>query len=171
MATKAEQEKILQLSVDEVRRKYDELTRDFDQLRVKVLAFISGELALIALLFASGLPVPRIVYGIFFFLFGIGCITASFIILLFLLRSILWSSPIHPTALERHDYSKFPTKADFLEFICKCYSVSLEKNSPKLSERAKLFDNALMLLFIGAIIFLVIKYGQGVVLWRNLIQL
>lgn len=170
MATPAVQEKILQTSVDESRRKYEELNSNYDQLRVKVLAFITGELALTAFLFASGIPLPRIIYGIVFFLVGVGCIAASFIILLLLLRSMTWSSPVHPSTLKKHDYREYPTKVAFLEHICKCYSVSLEKNEPRISTRARMFDNSLMLLFVGVIILLVIKFGQGVVIWHNIIQ-
>jgi hypothetical protein len=170
MATPAAKEKILQTSVDELRRKYDELNSTYDQLRIKALAFITGEIAVVTFLFATGINIPHIIYGIVFFLFGSGCIAISFILLLLSLRSVSWSLPIHPKVLEEHDYGTFPTKVDFLEYICKCYSTSLEKNHPKVEERAKMFDKALMLLFVGVIILLVIKFGQGVILWHNIIQ-
>ena len=165
-----EQEKILQTSVEELRRKYSELTNNVDQLRIKVLAFLAGELTLITFLFASGIAVPKIIYGIIFFLVGVGCIAASFIMMAMTLRSANWFSPINPSALEEHDYDKFPTHVASLEFICKCYSLSLEQNTPTYNQRTEMFDKALKLLFIGAIILLVIKYGQGVVIWHNIMQ-
>jgi hypothetical protein len=168
--TPATKEKILQTSVDELRRKYDELCSDYDQLRIKILAFITGELALIAFVFATGIKVPHVVYGIVFFLCGAGCVAISFALLLILLTTIIWSSPIHPDTLENQDYNSFPTHAAFLEHICKCYSDSLRKNYKTFSERARLFDKSLMLLFIGVIILLIIKFGQGVVLWHNILM-
>lgn len=93
MATPAQKEKILQTSVEELRRKYDELSANIDQLRVKVLAFIAGELALVAFLFATGIVVPHIIYGIFFFMVGVLCIAASFVTLTLILRTALWLPP------------------------------------------------------------------------------
>lgn len=134
------------------------------------MAFITGELALIAFVFATGIAVPHIVYGIVFFLLGAGCVTASFVILLILLTTIIWSSPVHPDTLENQDYNSFPTHVAFLEHICKCYSNSLRENYETYRERATMFDNSLMLLFIGVIILLIIKFGQGVVVWHNIIR-
>jgi len=170
MATPTQQEKILQTSVDELRRKYDELCSNYDQLRIKILAFITGELALITLVFATGIELPHIIYGIVLFLFGAGCIVISFIILLLLLKTITWYFPIHPSTLENQDYRSFPTQVAFLEHICKCYSSSLDKNTDTYKNKAGMFDKSLMLVFVGVIILVVIKYGQGVVLWHNIIQ-
>src|SRR5665213_315194 len=80
MATKNDD--IEQVAVDELRRKYDELCHNNDQLRLKAVAFITGELALATFLFNKGIPLPIIIYGVVFFIFGIGCVTASFIMLL-----------------------------------------------------------------------------------------
>lgn len=166
----ATQEKILQTYVDELRRKYDQLNTAYDQLRVKVLAFITGELALVAYLFATDMKLPHLIYGIVFFLVGSGCIAASFVALIYSLRSSTWELPIDNVLLEEPDYSIFPNQVANLEYICKCYTSALEKNNPKYQKRAKLFDISLMLLLTGVIILLVIKFGQGAVLWHNVIQ-
>lgn len=172
MATKSSKEESklpqLKLALKEERRKHDALKDDFNQLRAKVLAFITGELALIALLFATGTEVPHIVYGVVFFFFGISCITASFITLLWLLKAVLWSVPAHPIALK--SAKSFSDEETFTEYLCNSYSTCNEKNTLKHTSRVKLFDISLMLLLTGVIILLVIKFGQGTIAWHNIIR-
>jgi len=164
MADNADQEKVLQVSLDELRRKYGELTSSYDQQRAKVLAFIAGELTLVAFLFASGITIPQVLYGLFFFLVGVGCIAASFVILTLTLRTAEWYSPGNSEASQEQNY------LTELERVCEDYSSAIEADAPICNQRGAMFDNALMLLFIGVTILLVIKYGQGEVQWHNIIQ-
>jgi hypothetical protein len=160
----AEQEKIAQTSVDELRRKYSELTSSFDQLRNKVLAFIAGELALIAFLFASGMNIPHVIYGLVFFLVGTSCVTASFVLLTLSLRGADWHSPGPSRPTE--EQSSFIA----LRKACEDYSSAIEANAPTHAKRSQMFDAALMLLLIGVTILLVIKYGQGEIQWQNIVK-
>lgn len=162
--SREEKEKVAQTAVDELRRKYSELTSSFDQLRNKILAFIAGEIALIAFLFASGVVIPNAIYGIIFYGAGVGLITASFIILSISLRGADWHSP-GPSSL-------LPDKTNLqaLTNACNDYSSALETNAPIYARRSKMFDTALMLLLIGVTILIAIKYGQGEVQWQNIIK-
>jgi len=159
-----EQEKIAQTSIDELRRKYTELTTSFDQLRNKVLAFIAGELALIAFLFASGMKIPTVIFGIFFFATGTALVTASFVILSLSLRGADWISP-GPSRPQDE-----PSNLVALKKACDDYSNALEMNAPIYAKRSQMFDVALNLLLIGVTILLVIKYGQGEIQWQNIVK-
>ena len=163
-AKQEEKEKVAQTSVDELRRKYTELTTSFDQLRTKVLAFIAGEIALVAFLFASGMNIPSVIYGILFFSVGFGFVTASFVILSFSLRGADWHSPgpSRPT--------QEPTNLSALTKACEDYSSAIENNAPIYARRSKMFDTALMLLLIGVTILLAIKYGQGEIQWQTIVK-
>jgi|SRR5665213_1639469 len=168
MATKNDD--IEQVAVDELRRKYDELCHNNDQLRLKAVAFITGELALATFLFNKGIPLPIIIYGVVFFIFGIGCVTASFIMLLTLLKSASWHLPVNRNYIREIDGAEYPDKASFLEYIKDCYITVLDKNTPKVSKANRRFDISLLLLVVGVIMLLIIKYGQGAVLWHNIIH-
>lgn len=161
---KNEQEKVWQTSADELRRKYAELTSSFDQLRTKVLAFIAGEIALIAFLFTSGMSIPNVIFGIFFFVVGTGCIAASFVILTLSLRGTNWHSPGPSYATEEKDNLTALKKA------CEDYSAAIDNNASIYARRSQMFDTALTLLFIGVTMLLVIKYGQGEIQWQNIVK-
>ncbi|MBL8159368.1 hypothetical protein JNJ66_02840 [Candidatus Saccharibacteria bacterium] len=160
----AEREKVALFNLEELRRKYDELTASFDQLRNKVLAFIAGEIALIAFLFSNGITIPGTVFGVFFFLFGSGSITASFILLGISLRGATWHSPGSTTP------SQTTSSLGALNKAYKNYSAAINNNMTIYSKRSRMFDNALTLLLIGVIILLVIKYGQGEIQWPNIVK-
>jgi len=157
------------LALEEERRRHDKLCNDFNDLRARVLAFITGELALVAYLFSTGVKIPHIIYGLFFFMIGVLSIIASFIILLFLLKAVLWMQPVHPDALKNAD--SYSTDEAFLKYLCDAYSEANKQNQRKNISRVKLFDKSLILLLNGVIILLVIKFGQGVILWNNFIKM
>lgn len=163
-------EEIEKIAVKELRRKYDELCRDFDQIRYRVLAFITGELALATFLFSNGIPLPKIVYGFVFFVIGIGCILASFVILLFSLRTTAWHKPVNSHYIHDIDKEDFPDKESFLLYIKEAYTHVLDANIPIVSRASKMFDLSLMLLVAGVIILMIIKYGQGTIVWQSIIR-
>jgi len=100
---------------------------------------------------------------------GVLSIIASFIILLFLLKAVLWMQPVHPDALKNAD--SYSTDEAFLKYLCDAYSEANKQNQTKNISRVKLFDKSLILLLNGVIILLVIKFGQGVILWNNFIKM
>jgi hypothetical protein len=170
MAKPTEEEKVEQVAVEELRRRYDELCSNFDQIRLRVLAFITGELALASFLFSKGMALPSIIYGFIFFATGVICIMASFTILLTLLRTVSWRSPISRQYIRDIDYKEFPDKTSFLLYVKEAYIRVLDGNSPTISRANKRFDISLVLLVVGVIILMVIKYGQGVILWHTIIH-
>jgi hypothetical protein len=170
MATIKQQEQILEIALEELRQKHSSQTSSYDQLRIKILAFITGELALVAFLFATGMTIPRVVYGLFFFIFGVVCLGLSFVILLLLLKSTDWFLPLKPKNLANIDYKIYPTKIAYMEHVNKNYAHVIDMNGEKIASRTKMFDISLMLLLAGVIILLVIKYGEGVIVWQNIIK-
>lgn len=158
----------LETALVELRRRHDRLCDDFNQLRTRVLAFFTGELGLIALLFATGTKIPDIVYGLVFFVFGVSCIAASFIILLYLLKTVIWLQPPHPDALANAE--NFASNEDFLRHLNASYIASNESNLEQNTKRVHMFDKSLILLLAGVIILLVIKFGQEAVLWHNIVK-
>jgi hypothetical protein len=163
-------EQIETVAVEELRRKYDELCRDYDQLRIRVLAFITGELALVTFLFSKGIHLPTVIYGIVFLAIGTVCIIASFVILLFSLRGIEWHRPISRHYIQDIDREAFPDKETFLAYIKEAYTHVLDSNIPRVGKISRLFDISLMLLIAGVIIVMIIKYGQGNIIWHNIVR-
>lgn len=165
----AQKLEILETSIEELRSRYNEVCLSNDQIRVKVLAFITGELALVTFLFATGINVPSVIYGIIFFIVGIICCITSFVYLTLTLRGKKWKMPVdRDTLVDGHN--KFKTRVQYLENVRDSYVSCIEEAIPVVSERSRIFDKSLMLILVGVIILLVIKYGQGEVLWINIVK-
>lgn len=72
MAEPREEEKILEIAIEEQRRVFDHLNAGYEQAKVKLLTFIGAGLALMTYLFSSGnLFVPEELYGKIFYFTGL----------------------------------------------------------------------------------------------------
>jgi len=151
-----------ELSIEELRRKYDKICSDYNSLRTRVLAFLGGVLALITFLFGGSkdFPPPDQLYGKIFYFTAIGLLIVTFIILFRCASSILWASPV-----ERKEIAslkkRYRTNRDFLEYVRNEYLEALDDCISKQNARALDFDIAIKCLFIGGIILMVIKFTNG----------
>src|SRR5581483_10491751 len=93
--TDTEKIKILKISLDELRRFYDHVSNIYDQLRLKALALIAGELGIVGFIFsdASTRHIPRQVDTQLFYFAGIIFLALAFGSLLWTISSFSWQIP------------------------------------------------------------------------------
>jgi ABC-type enterobactin transport system permease subunit len=150
-------ERTLLTAVKELHRIYDHISNTYDQLRIKALALIAGEIAVVSFIFAGDFKLPKVVYGIVFFGVGIGSLVAAFIVFLLTISSLNWAIPVE--FKEIREIEKYENEAKFLEYVRKDYLEAVEHCLSVVNRRVRRFDLGLYLLLFGAIILLVIKFG------------
>ncbi len=138
---------------------YEQISNTYDQLRVKAVALIAGEVALVAFIFTtSKLTIPVEYYGRIFFFTGIVSLITSFGFLFWTISALDWKMP---TDLFDSDeiIRKYPTEKEFLKYVHHEYVISISHCLPRVDKRAKRFNWTLYLLAASAIVLLVIKFG------------
>jgi Ca2+/Na+ antiporter len=158
---------LLEVAVDELRRAYDELDKDYDQVRVKALTFLGGGLALLTFLYSgkthSGkvdLFIPHQVYGMVFYFGGLVFVLFAIALLFYTLKPVYFREPTENEEIEKLD-ERHRTKNSYLVFLKEEYSKCLEHNGDQYSQKQKLLNIAFFLLVTGAIILLVLKQFGG----------
>jgi hypothetical protein len=154
----AEKEKMLSLALEELRRTYDHINNIYDQLRVKVLALIGGEVAIVTLLFAIGMPLPRTVYGAIFLAAGLLFLSLAFALLLWIVSTVQWKIPVDMDEVASI-YKRYNDAIGFLEYLRDDYIKCINHCAGHVSNRAKRFNWAIYVLCAGVIIIMVIKFG------------
>lgn len=149
---------ILRLSLVEMQRTYDHITNIYDQLRVKALAFIAGEVAIVTFLFTAEVMWPNILYGKVLFLSAIVSLLLAFGLLLWTIASVQWKIPCD---FERcKDMAcTHSTELKMARYIHDEYLSVLNYCIPLVDKKAKKFNLTIYLLSASVIIVLLIKYG------------
>lgn len=154
-----EEIRVLKLALSEYRHVYDHVAKGYDQLRIKALAMLAGEVALGTFIFSSStLIVPREYYGKVFFFSGIFFLLASLGIILSTLRSMDWKIPSDPDDVQALK-TKFSTEKDYLKFIVDDYLMCIHFCKNLSEKRVGRFNWAIIALSVSAIMLLVIKFG------------
>lgn len=156
---KAEEEiAMLNANTVEMRRTFDHISNIYDQLRVKALAFIAGEVAIVTFLFATEVKYPNVLYGQILYLAAIGAMALAFGLLLWTVSAVPWKIPcdfnFHKTTKENHI-----NELGITRYIHDEYVKVLEYCLPLVSKRARRFNYTIYLLSGGVIMVLLIKYG------------
>lgn len=157
-----DQAKIIRLSLDEHRRRYDNINNIYDQLRIKALALIAGEVAIITFLF-SGWDFFKLIQGgdrLLLFVTGIILLGIAFGFLLWIISTVQWMIP--------HDYStagkwlkdkNYSNYHSFLEYMHDDYLTATKHCENIVNNKCKKFNWSIFLLAGGVIIVMVIKFG------------
>lgn len=152
---------MLNVNIVEMRRTFDHISNIYDQLRVKALAFIAGEVAIVTFLFASSVPFPDVLYGQILFVAAVVALMAAFGLLLWTVAAVPWKVPCD---FEKHTVTKekYKTELGLTRYVHDDFVRVLEYCVPLVSKKAKRFNTTIYLLSAGVIIVLLIKYGGPV---------
>ncbi len=149
---------ILKIAIREMRSTFNHVSNIYDQLRIKALGVLAGEVALISFMFSgNGVSIPGETYGKIFFFTGVVFLGAAFGLLLWTLSPLAWKIPYDQFSSE--NLKKYKTEEEFLEYLNDDHVAATRHCTKYVSLRAKRFSWTLYLLSAGAIILMVIKFG------------
>lgn len=149
-------------SLNELRRFYDHVSNIYDQLRVKTLGLMAGEVAIVSFIFANGtnLSIPFDADRRFFFWAAIVMLACAFGIFIQIISTMDW---IIPHDLEKSDEiyvnKNHNSELSFIEYLHDDYIEAIKECRPSIEKKNKLFNKAIYLLAAGVIILMVIKFG------------
>ncbi len=157
MAT--ERERILEAAIVEQQHTFARVSNIYDQLRLKALAVLAGEVAMITFLFSGdGVALPEETYGKLFYYTGVVALLFAFGLLMWTISPLLWKMP-YDTYSSKDLISKYKTKLAFLEYLNDDYMEAINHCSSNVSRRSKRFNWTIYTLCVGVTILLAIKYG------------
>lgn len=153
---------ILKISIRELENNYNRISNIYDQLRIKALALIAGEVAIVTFLFTHW-DFRKVLEGsdrIIFFFTGVVLLSLAFGILLWVISTVEWKIP-HDT--RRADTllndKNYDSELAFLKYLNDDYAKVNEFCNSLVSRKCKRFNWTVFLLAIGVIIVMVIKFG------------
>ena len=169
----AASKEVLRIAIEEQRRFHDELTSSFRGLRLKILTFIGGILALLAFLYANPpaptnghtklttqqrLFIPHALYGQIFYVMGFGLLIFALAKLIHGARpNSLWYVPFETDdyeSLNENDETKY--LVSLKDEYVKCMKANKEEHATK----SNALRDAFYPLLIGAIMLIVLRYFQ-----------
>lgn len=150
--------KKLKTSLEEERRRYQDILVSFREMRNRTLVFLSVELAIMTYFFANLNEIlPNELYGIIFFTIGVICIAVSIALLFYRYRMIPdWPDPVGPVELIK--INQAASESEYLRIIVNDYKAASAKTNEILHRHAVSINWSLYLFVIGAIILLIIKF-------------
>lgn len=157
-----DREQIIELSLAEQRSTYNIVSNIYDQLRIKALALIAGEVAIVTFLFTNW-DFWKLVSGgdrLVFLFAGIFLLGAAFALFLWIISTVQWVMPHDGrTAKDWEKDKNYPTYYSFLQYLHDDY-ISANNHCEKIvSNKCKKFNWSIFLLAGGVIIIMVIKFG------------
>lgn len=153
----------LRFAIDELRRKYDEVEKSYDSVRTRVLALIGVELTIFTFFFSQISDLPATVYGLIFYVTAVISLFVSFSLLMIGISGVQWRMPSDRNNM-RFMIDENYTEERFLENIEKEYRDTVTEDLAVLAKRGDNFNKSLMLLVVGVIILVVLKYGKAAIL-------
>lgn len=157
--TLEDETEILKLSIIELRKTFDRISNIYDQLRIKAMGVLGGEVAVVTFMFSgNGIPIPTIVYGRIFFFVGIVLLGIAFGLLLWTISPLEWKMP-YDQYLTAELKARFRSSKDFLVYLNDDHVEAVKHCQKYVGIRGKRFTWTIYLLSVGAIILMVIKFG------------
>lgn len=162
MASDSDKLEILKVSIKEQQSIYTHINNIYDQLRIKSLALIAGEVAIMTFLFTNWDLKKSLHDGdrVFFFFSGVVFLALAFGLLLWIISTVEWKIPhTLESSKELLSNKNRNTEQKFLEYLHDDYT-NVNKSCMKLvSDKCKKFNWTVFLLATGVIIVMVIKFG------------
>jgi|GEM_PF-1285907 len=156
---------VLKVALDELRRVHDHISNAYDQLRIKALGMIAGEVAIVTFILAADdhteIHASDSAEHVFLGAGVFALATAAFL-LISAIASGDWFIPGDMGEIEQIDNGKdnrYDTVEKFLLFLREDYLDANRMCTKIIGQRAKRVNWGLYLLLAGAIILLVLKYG------------
>jgi len=153
---------ILKTSIEEQRRLYDTTSNIYDQLRIKALALIAGEVAIATFLFTDW-DVRKILIGsdrIFFFFTGVVLCGLAFGFLLWIISTVPWKMAHNfDTAQAWFSDKNHNSHTSFLEHLHDDYCNVNKYCANIVTKKCEKSNWAVFMLSAGIIILMVIKFG------------
>ncbi|HVW97051.1 MAG TPA: hypothetical protein VHA56_13860 [Mucilaginibacter sp.] len=158
---------ILLIAIKELRRVHSHISNAYDQLRIKALAMIAGEVAIVSFIFASDgandhFQIPHSPAGRIFLSIGVAFVSLAFGLLVTSITSGLWPVPGDMDEIEQIDNgidNRYDSIEKFLKFLRKDYLEANRLCMKIVATKAKRVNWGLYLLLAGVIILMVIKLG------------
>ncbi len=156
--------KILERSINELSKFYSHLSNIYDQLRLKALALIAGEVTIVTFLFndPTSRHVPKAPDTKIFYYSALIFLILTFGLLLWIISTVNWTLP-HDTKRSSEvlaDRNR-NTYLGFLKYLQDDYCEVCDKTNKLVSSKCKRFNWCIYLLSAGAIILMVIKFAGG----------
>ncbi len=143
------------MSIEELRRMYDEICDHYTGTKNRILTFLAGALGLLGFLYGGGdLFIPEQIYGKVFYWIGLGSYIVATGLLIVAVQPILWHMP---TDFKEHKKTRYSTLLDFQEYVIDEYINSISQNQIGDEKKKKLLTIAFALLTLGAIVLVVLK--------------
>ncbi len=161
------QDEILIIAIEELRRRYDKISHDYDTTRIKLITLLGGGLAFLSFMYSGKTPQgkadiffpPALADRIFYFI-GLGLVLVAMGVLFWAILPRDWSLPLDAKRLNNLD-DHYTSKNKFLLYVKNEYLESLAFCMRQLAKLVRMLNASLVMLFIGAIILLVLKYFGG----------
>jgi hypothetical protein len=146
-----------QVAYCELVRVFDRLTANYDSIKVKILALIAGEVAIVPFIFSGDFPQLDSLSEVLFFSAGAALMAAAFAMLLWAASTADWFVPFG--ANDSKNVGKtYRNKSEMINFLKEDYEKCLEDGLKRIKKRAKAFNVALTVLVLGISILFVIKF-------------
>lgn len=156
-----DKEETLQIVLSDLRRLFDHISTNYNALKSRVLGLIAGLVAVVSFIFSGEGLHPSEFSDAEKIFFGVGSIllAGSFVLLLWVVATAYWEIPAD-IKITKKLYSRFSSKLEWLEDIKEDYENCVAYSVRKLNTRAKITNLVLVLLSIGIIILLVLKFTR-----------
>ena len=149
----------LKTTIDELRRVYDWLCNAYGEVKVKILTFIGGDLAVLTFLYSDGNTfIPKQTYGQVFYFIGLGLTILGLGYLFSAIRPKYWEFPTEHKDLEKMD---FDSELEYLDYVKERYLYCYNIDIKVYEDKQKLLNTSFYLLIFGAIILTIIKVLGG----------
>ncbi len=162
MATDNKNIAIIKQSIKEQKLMFEYTNNIYDQLRIKALALIAGEVAILTFLFNTWnfRLILKDSDRIFFFFTGVVFMGLAFAFLLWIISTVPWKFPHDLQSADAHLNNKnYDSEESFLKILHDDYIVVNKHNSEIVTNKYKKFNWTIFLLAAGVIIVMVIKFG------------
>lgn len=164
MATTPQQIEILRASITQLQKVYEHISNIYDQLRLKALALIAGEVAIVSFIFGdpNSRNIPDGADRRVFFFAAVVFLGLAFGILLWVISTVDWKLP--------HDFTKADdmladknrnTPQSFLKYLHNDLCEVNDYCNKIVTRKCRKFNWTVYLLAAGVIILMVIKFGGG----------
>lgn len=164
MAT--DREEFIETGVEELRRLHRAITQSYDAIKVKALALLAGEVAIVTFLFADNsltrkTPMDVVIYVAIFHFVGIFLLSMAFILFLHVISPVQWRQPPETKIIRHMDEWFGHNREKFLLHMREEYMDAIANCEAKLAAKARRFILAIYFLSIGIVILVLLKYGAG----------
>lgn len=147
---------ILETSIQELQRKYDQVNSVHDQLRVRVLALLTVVAGIATYIFTDVDFFNMSSADKFLFAIGSLLLITVFGVLLRIVSSSVWEMPVELKEIERAS-SIYKNRLAYLEYIQCDYLIAIRNNIARTDTSGKLFNRSIYGLVASAIILLALK--------------